>query len=306
MPLKLTIGLKTDPIEYRYSFEWLFRIMKEEGVRFAQTGSFYELYRLPDSWFVDLRRLGERYDVRVRSMFTAHRELGGFFRNDPRWEQVAYKTYARAIEAGGILGAESVGSNPGATMRDEMDTKARGTACYVKNMKKLMRHARKHGVPRLAIEPMSCLAEPPTLPDEIRAMCEELRAYHEAHPDETSTVGCCTDISHGYADKDGNVVHGHMELLEAALPWTTEIHLKNTDRIFNSTFGFGAEERARGIVSIAEVRKLLLARAERIPVKELVGYIEMGGPKTGRDYSDWRLEGQLRETIRWCRQEFET
>jgi ribulose-phosphate 3-epimerase len=304
--LHLQVGLKTDPVEYRYSYEWLFRLMAEEGVRVAQLGSFFEMYWLADSWFLELRETAERHGVRIASVFSTHRERGGFYRGDERWTAVARRAYERAIEVGALVGAPSVGCNPGAALRDRMETKDTGTACYVSQMKELMHYAREKGLERLAIEPMSCLAEPPTMPDEIRTMCEELQAYHRGHADATVEVGCCTDVSHGYADAEGTVVYGNMELFEAALPYTTEIHLKNTDAIFNSTFGFMAEEREKGIVDIGACRSLLLREAERLPVRDIVGYLEINGPKTGRDYSDRRLEQMLRESLRWCKQEFET
>lgn len=304
--LRLHVGVKTDPIEYRYSFEWLFRLMADEGVRYAQLGSFFEMYWLPDDWFVELRALAHRYDVKIASLFTTHRERGGFYRGDKRWEHVARRSIERSIEVGAIVGAQSVGSNPGAAMRDEMDIKDNGTACYVRNMKELMGFAKRLGMRCLAIEPMSCLAEPPTLPGEIKAMCEELLGFHRANPETTCTIGCCADVAHGYVDSERRVVHGHMELLEAALPYTTELHLKNTDEVFESTFGFTTDERKRGVVDVEKVREFVMARAGTLPVHELVGYLEIGGPKTGRDYSDSGLERQLRESLQWCRKHFET
>jgi len=303
-PLKLTLGVKTDPIEYRYSYEWLFRLMAEEGVRHAQIGSFFEIYQLPDDYFVELRRTADKCGVTIASVFTAHRELGGFFQGDPRWEKIARANYERLIVAGALMGARSVGSNPGAVMRDRMETKPAGIACYIRHIKELMAFAKTQGVECLTIEPMSCLAEPPTLPDEIRAMCEELMAHHRAKPQWRAAIGCCTDVSHGYADRDGVVKFDNMRLLEDALPWTTELHLKNTDKIFNSTFGFSPAERERGIVDLAVVRDLILRNAEKLPVSELIGYLEIGGPKTGRDYSDGKLEQQLRESLRYARETF--
>ena len=38
-------------------------------------------------------------------------------------------------------------------------------------------------------------------------------------------------------------------------------------------------------------------RAADWPVSEVVGYLEIGGPKLGRDYSDYRLEKQLGESL---------
>ncbi|MCL5270702.1 MAG: sugar phosphate isomerase/epimerase, partial [bacterium] len=303
-PLTLKVGVKTDPIEYRYSFEWLFRIMAEEGVRHVQLGTFFEIYQLPDESFRELRRQAENFGLQISSIFTAHRELGGFYRVDPAWEEVARRNYARLIEVGGLVGARSVGSNPGATLRDQMGLKDRGIRRYLDAMKELLHHARRYGVEVLAVEPMSCLAEPPTLPDEMREMIEELWAYHNDHPGETATAGLCTDVSHGYADRDRVVQHDHMALLEAALPYTTEMHLKNTDAIFGSTFGFGEAERQRGVVDIPAIRDLLLRKADRLPVGELIGYLEVGGPKTGRDYSDCLLEEELRASLRYVKEAF--
>ena len=295
--ISLELGVKTDPIEYRYSYDWLFEIVADEGVRHLQMGTFFELYQLPDAFFVDLRGRAESHGLTWSSVFTAHRELGGFFYGEPGWEAVARRNYERLIEVAALLGAQSAGSNPGAILRDRMEEKADGTARYVRHMKELMHFAHERGVDMLAIEPMSCLAEPPTLPEEIESMARELAAYHQDNP-ATSGAGYCADTAHGYADADGNIVHSHLALLQPTFPYLHELHLKNTDSLFNSTFGFSEEERARGIVDIARVRRLLLDNADTIPKDHLIGYFESGGPKLGRDYSDGHLEEDLRLSLR--------
>jgi ribulose-phosphate 3-epimerase len=302
-PLRISLGIKADPIEYRYSYEWLFKIMTDEGIQHLQIGSFFEIYQLEDSYFRDLRTLADDHGISISSMFTAHRELGGFFRGDPRWEKVARRNYERYIEIGALLGAERVGSNPGAVLRDRMDQKAAGTACYIKHMKELMAYATEKGVGTLTIEPMSCLAEPPTLPSELDSMAGELLAHHAGSPD-TANVGYCADISHGYANTEREVIHTHMELLEASLPYLAELHLKNTDAIFNSTFGFSEAERENGIVDLASVRSLLEEKADVIPVDEIVAYLEIGGPKLGRDYTDIELEDALRSSLQHIKDVF--
>ena len=301
--VQIEIGVKSDPIEYRYTYEWLFRIMAEEGVRHLQLGTFFEIYQLPDEWFIRLRRKADQFSISISSIFTAHRELGGFFRNEIGWEAVARRNYARLIEVGALVGAKHVGSNPGAILRDEMGTKPAATARYVANMKELMAHAGEVGVDMLTIEPMSCLAEPPTLVSEIRAMAQELEAHHLAAPG-TSGIGFCIDTSHGWADQDGMVRETPEQLITASLPWLAELHLKNTDAMFSSTFGFSEAERARGIVDLAQVRDLLHAHAAVIPVKNQVAYLEIGGPKLGRDYSDCKLEAMLRASIGHIREVF--
>lgn len=300
--LQLHLGVKTDPIEYRYSYPWLFRLAAEEGVHYIQLGSTFEFYLLPDEFFWWLREQAERYGVKIHSLFTAHRELGGFFRHEPGWETVARRMFERYIQIGAILGAQSVGHNPGAVLRDEMHTKPQRVARYLQHFKELMHFAHEQGVAWLTVEPMSCLAEPPTLPEEIRAMGEELTAYHRQHPHSTARMGFCVDVSHGYADEDGNVVWDHVQTFEAALPYLYEVHLKNTDSRFHSTFGFGEAEREKGVVRVEVFRDLLHTHAGRLPVSEVIGYLELSGPKLGRDYSDIHLERQLRESLRYLRE----
>ena len=180
--LILQLGVKTDPTEYRFSYPWLFRLLADEGVQYVQLGTFFEIYQLPDEYFHRLRREAEDQGIRIHSIFTAHRELGGFFNDEPGWEAVARRNFERLIEVGALVGAQSVGSNPGAVYRDRMDTKRRGTQCYLRHLKELMQFAHERGVPWLTIEPMSCLAEPPTVPQEIRQMADELADWHGRIP----------------------------------------------------------------------------------------------------------------------------
>ena len=120
--LTLHVGLKTDSVQYRYSYEWLFRLLAEEGIGHAQLGSFFEMYQLPDEYFIALRRQAERYGVRISSVFTTHRELGGWFRQEPGWEAVSLRAFRRMIEIGALLGADAVGGSAGAVLRDQMDS----------------------------------------------------------------------------------------------------------------------------------------------------------------------------------------
>ncbi|MFW6217892.1 MAG: ribulose-phosphate 3-epimerase, partial [Verrucomicrobiota bacterium] len=271
--------------------------MADEGVTSLQLGSFFEIYQLPDSYFVDLKREAANHGITIDSLFTAHRELGGFFQEDPAWAQVARRNFERFIEIGALVGAQSVGSNPGAVMRDRMGLKERGIACYLAHMRELMHFAHERGVEWLTIEPMSCLAEPPTLPEEMAAMGRELADYHAAHPESTARVGFCTDIAHGYLNADETECVNPVDLFKASMPWLYEIHLKNTDARFNSTFGFEPSNLERGIIDVAEFRRLIMENAGTIPVDTLGCYLEIGGPKTGRDYSDGLLEAQLRESL---------
>ncbi len=304
MSAAIRLGVKTDPIETRFSFEWLFDLMREEGARDVQVGSFYELYWVEDDYFADVRRAAEERGLRVRSVFTAHRELGGFFTGDKRLERAARKGYERLIRVAAVLGAEFCGSNPGAVYRDRAAGKAAGLDCYLGHMRELMEIARGAGLKALTMEPMSCLAEPPSTPEEITAMMEAVAGHHRAHPGRTVPVYLCADISHGLVDAEGRTLHTNVELFEHGAPWMAEFHFKNTDAQYNSTFGFSEAERARGTVDLAEWRGIVERNAGRYPVAEVTGYLEIGGPKVGRDYSDPKLGTALRESLRAIRGAF--
>jgi ribulose-phosphate 3-epimerase len=296
--MQLQLGIKSDPVEYRYSYDWLFRLMEQEQITHLQLGTFFEIYQLPDVWFTDLRRKAADHGVSITSVFTAHRELGGFFRDDgPGFEAVARKNYERLIAVAGLLGARFVGSNPGAVLRDRMGTKSQGSETYLKNFRDLQRRAGDLGIDWLTIEPMSCLAEPPMLPDEMDAY---MNAVLPAGPG-VARAGYCMDLSHGYANAQKEIICDPLALLRSALAHTCELHLKNTDEFFHSTFGFGPVEREKGIIDVAAVRQLLLAEAGTLPVNPLVGYLEIGGPKLGRDYSDGELERDLRESLAYLK-----
>jgi sugar phosphate isomerase/epimerase len=223
--------------------------------------------------------------------------MGGFFLEDPYRERASRRMLERYIHIGALLGADMVGGNPGCVPRDRPQTKQRGIARYLGHMKELMGLARREGLKWLSLEPMSCLAEPPTLPEELDLMLGELEAHHRSDPAATVPVYCCSDIGHGYADAERRIVHDNWSLFERQIPVMGAFHIKNTDRHFNATFGFSEAERRRGIIDLQRLRATLERHADRFPVRPLIGYYETGGPKVGRDYTDRHLEEELRTSI---------
>jgi ribulose-phosphate 3-epimerase len=185
-----------------------------------------------------------------------------------------------------------------------METKTDGIARAITALEELSRRARKLGLSAVTIEPMSSLAEPPSTPEELRHFMTHFEQFHAADPETTVPVYLCGDISHGVVDAEGCVVHTHMELFELEVPWLWEFHIKNTDSIYGSTFGFGCESCASGVVDLNEVWRAIERNAVRFPRAVTVGYLEINGPKLGRDYSDPLLGSQLTESIQSIRRSF--
>ena len=107
-----------------------------------------------------------------------------------------------------------------------METKAEGIRCYTKHMKELVMLAKEQGLKAVTIEPMSCSAEPPSFPDELRSIMTTFKEYHAQYPNSTVPLYFCGDISHGVADRDGKVLHGNLELFELEIPSMVEFHFK--------------------------------------------------------------------------------
>ncbi|MEN3183388.1 MAG: TIM barrel protein [Atribacterota bacterium] len=299
--IELLLGVKSDPITYRYSFAWLFDLMAEEGVTYLQLGTFFELYFLPDSYFLRLRREAEERGITISSVFSAYRELGGFLSGDPDLIQVTERNYRRLIEIAALLGASSCGASMGAFPRDRLATREQGIARYLEKIKELLHYAKSCGLTWLTAEPMSCFAEPPCSSEEVRRIGEELTLYWQEHETSAARFGFCADVSHGWIDRDGNLREHHLSLFVATFPYLHEFHWKNTDAMYHETFGFEPENVSRGIVNVQEIRSLLVQHSHVLPEKCLVGYLELPGPKLGRDYSDYLLERMLRESLRYLK-----
>ena len=292
------VGIKSDPIEYRYTFPWLFELLDELNIRYMQLGSFFELYTVEDDFFLDLKEQAESKGIRIKSCFTSHRELGGFLSGNKPLIKAARLNYERYIHVASLLGADFVGSNMGSVFRDRMEYKLQAVDTYLSHMKELMHLAREKGLRGLTMELMSCTAEPPSTPAEIDYVFGELETYQREHADSTVPVYLCGDISHGLADREGRAVHSNMELFEYSIPRMVEFHFKNTDTMFNSTFGFSREEQTRGIVDPGKVMEIVWKHKKRWPVNEVVGYYETSGPKLGRDYSDYLLRDELEASLK--------
>jgi sugar phosphate isomerase/epimerase len=295
--MKVHVGVKSDPIESRYSYEWLFDLLRGLGIQRVQLGTTYSVYQAADGYFRQLRKSAEKRGVRISSVFSAHRDFIGFAGGDPYLEEASMKGWRRLIEVAALVGADSAGANGFFVMRDQPQTKEAGAATFTKNMKELLPLAGKAGLKAITVEPMSSVYEWPATPEELTDMIGDLAPFLAEHRSTAAPLLLCGDISHGIADAERRVLHDNWSLFEMEIPWMWEFHFKNTDAVFDNTFGFSPEERARGIVDLARLKKLIAENATRFPAKEITGYFETSGPKTGREYSDPHLAAQLEKSL---------
>ncbi len=303
-PIFPHLGVKSDPIECRYTFDWLFGIMADFKVDRLQMGSSFPTFTAEEGYFRRLRVRAEKKGIRIASVFTSHRELGGFASGDPALEATARWGWERVIHVAALLGADSAGSNAGILNRDQPELREASLACFFRHMRELMRFARREGLRTITIEPMSSIWEYPSTPEQLAGMTSVLDPVHAADPEATVPVYLCGDISHGVADETRRVLFDNWEMFEREIPWMWEFHFKNTDAVFNSTFGFGAEEKARGIVDLRKLKGIVTRNCQRFPTDDVTGYLELPGPKVGREYTDGLLRGQLEESLAALREVF--
>jgi hypothetical protein len=154
------------------------------------------------------------------------------------------------------------------------------------------------------VEPMSSVFEFPSTAEEVRRLDCEFDAHLSASRGAAVPLYYCADISHGVADASRKVVADNWEMFELEIPHMWEFHFKNTDAIFNSTFGFSDAERERGIVDLGRLKALIEANDERFPGPVVVGYLEHLGPKVGRDYTDNELKRTLSASLEALRKVF--
>jgi hypothetical protein len=295
--MQLHVGIKSDPVQNRYSYKWLFKLMGSFGIRHLQLGGLSEMPFLEEGYYCDLRATAQRFGVHIKSLYASQRVTAGFFSKNRHLETAARRIYEIYINAGRVLGVDYVGANAGVLYQDHPEYREQGIRCYLSHIRELMQLAGEAGLKGLTVETMSSSHEWPTTPAEIRALAEELGEYHRSHEESTVPFYILGDVSHGFVDRERALVHSNYEVFESAIPFMCEFHFKNTDRIFHSTFGFSGDEGEKGAVDLARFRDIIFRNKERWPVEEVVGYLELPGPKFGRDYSDPLLEEQLTSSI---------
>jgi ribulose-phosphate 3-epimerase len=100
--MKLALGIKSDPVEFGYSFHWLFGLMADEGVSSLQLGSFFELYHLPKGDLKKLRKQAEDFGVYIGRLFKTHLKPAGFFQEDLEWTPLVWHNDERFLERGSL------------------------------------------------------------------------------------------------------------------------------------------------------------------------------------------------------------
>ena len=292
------VGVKSDPIENRYSFDWLFGLMAEQHVGWLQLGSSFPFFHAEAEWFRDLSRRAERRGIRIESTYSSYREMTGFFAADPHLEAASRFAWERLIQVAVVggrlfrgielrLGAPRPPRREGARPRAVLPP-PEGALAHREGRRPLGAVHRAHVVAlRAAIDPRGDGPGDPGNGRVPRGRSPPARCPSSSAP--TSPTASRTATG------------GWWSTTGACSRRASRTRASSTSRTptTGSTGPSGSPRRSarRGIVDLERFRALIDANADRFPVQELVGYLELPGPKTGRDYTDNLLGSALGESL---------
>ncbi len=149
--------------------------------------------------------------------------------------------------------------------------------------KELMQEGARIGLSGLTVEHMSTLREPPATIEQAVEMLGEFNQYHRLNPDSTVPVFLIYDTGHGVSETEGSQSDRRFSDWFKTFPADiVEIHLKNTDQDFQSTWPFTKKYRKEGII---DEFALIEAARDYLQGPELYLILEMGGKK-GREIGE--------------------
>ena len=284
--ITLELGVRIDPTEDLYSYEWILQLMQEEEIRCAQLASFFGLYQLTDASVLELKARAEHFGVSFTSISAVHRELCGLFRPEKEYQRIATGIFERLVDIGALLEANSVGINVpmvprhGDTRQEQQD----GFRVRLGRLKDLVHRAQERGIDTLTVEHT-------TLDQRI---AEELDADGTCTQIEAATIRYSFDTRSMATDR----------MLTHVVPQLHELHLRNTDLNLLGTFGFSERDRTVGIVDIPKLRQLLVSQPGGPHQRWITGYAEVAGPKPGGSHLDKTIQRANRESLRYLRETF--
>ena len=310
MPPRIIFGVNLNFAKYVYSPRRALEIAKDAlGVRHVEMvadndfGPAFYLGR-PESFRAHHREIAaaaRELGVEIPSVLTIYRDSGAIAASNPEIRDSARQVGLSILEQAASYGAPYVGISFFTMNRDEAEDADRFERAYeaaLEIWKGWMADARRLGIEFLLVEMAAARREACSTIADTRKTLEALEGHHRANPETTVPVGLCYDTGHGISraespDESDRDFRGWL----AAFPGEIhEIHLKNTDSEFQSTWHFTAAGEAvtRGII---EPREVLRCVKETSTVPTLLLYLEVPG-KRGRDIGERQAIDEHRQSIR--------
>jgi len=292
MATTLHIGANLNFTKYVYGRKRALEIARDElGLRCVEMvpDSDYGaalFAKNPDKFRAYHREVGEygrKIGVEIASVLTFYRDNVSVAHPDPAIREVAMLVMESMAVQAGEYGAKYVGASLGTVLAEDFANervRAKLFNAAAEAWKKWMEMAHREGLRGVNIESMSTLREPPATIRSARKWLSELNDYHRRKPDTTVPCHLCYDLGHGptEAEDDSPADRDFASWFEAFGDAIVEVHIKNTDSGFISTWPFTDEYKEFGIIDLDRVAE---AMRDHLRAPEVYVMVEVPG-KRGR------------------------
>lgn len=203
----------------------------------------------------EVAEYGDKIGVDIVSVLTFFRDNVSIAHHDPDISDAAWTVMESMAAQAGSYGAKLVGGSVGTVLADDFADAATRDKLFERTRdawKRWMEVAHREGVGAVNIEAMSTLREPPATIPSGREWLADLAAHHRENPDTTAAVTLCYDLGHGPTEEeeDSPSDRDFAAWFEAFGDVIAEVHIKNTDSGFISTWPFTDAYKEAGIIDL--------------------------------------------------------
>jgi sugar phosphate isomerase/epimerase len=303
VPAKIVFGVNLSFAKFVYGPHRALEVVRKDlGLRHVEMvpdidfgPAFYvtapEAFRA-HHWAVadEARKLG----VTIESILTFYRDTGAIAHTDPAIRESVYRIGLSILEEAACYRARYASSEMFSVHREDAEDPLLFESFYdtsVKTWKRWLQDARTLGLEAMLIETAAAFREGCATIDDTRSALEIFDRFHHDNPQTTVPVHLCYDTGHGISDEESDDPRDRdfRAWFDAFPDRILEIHLKNTDPLFQETFHFGGDEK--GIVDPISV---IEAIRDRLRVPRVLLFLEVPG-KRGREIGERRtIEGHRR------------
>ncbi len=312
MPPKICFGVNLNFAKFVYGPKRAMEIVRDKfGLRRVEAvpdidfGPVFYL-QSPESYrnhHWDIADHASRLGMKIESVLTFYRDMGAIAHPNATIRESAYRIGLAMHEMASCYKARYSSASPFTMNREFAEDPERFQSLFdasVRVWKRWMEDASRLHLEKLLLETSSTYREGCSTLEDSQVMLDILDKHHDENPGTTVPVGLCYDTGHGISEIESPIA-GDRDFrcwFDAFRDRIHEIHLKDTDPLFQETFHFGEE---RGIIDPDEI---VVAIRDRLTVPDVLLFIEVPG-KRGREIGERvNIEGHQR-TISIFREAFQ-
>lgn len=316
MPPKIAFGVNLNFAKYVYGQKRAIELARDVfGIRWVEAvpdNDFGPIFYLtaPEafrSYHWDIADHAKRLGVTIGSVLTVYRDTGAIAYPDPAIRESAYRVGLAMLEMASCYRARFASSSLFTMNRELAEDNERFQSHFDASMRiwrRWMMDAHRLRLEGMLIEIAAAYREGCSTIADTLSTLELLDQFHRENPGSTVPVGLCYDTGHGISEEESPDPRDRdfRAWFDAFPDRIHEIHLKDTDPLFQETWHFSGGEghfsggeghfgAGEGIIKLHEVVE---AVREKLVLPQVLMFLEVPG-KRGREVGEKRsLEGHKR------------